>query len=840
VPPVRSVLVRLDALVTPYIASMGKASAATAGFARTTNAQMAATTATTSKLGQTAGLLPTKFGALAAVGGAAFAGIGLAAAGAVSRFADFEVAMDAVAASTGATDAEIEKLGATALEAAANTKFGAVEAARGIEALGKAGVTTSDIIGGGLKGSLDLAAAGEIEVAEAAELAAGAMTQFGLSGRDVPHIADLMAAAAGKAQGSVSDMALAFKQSGLVASQMGLSVEETTGTLAAFASNALIGSDAGTSFRTMLLRLANPSGEARDLMASLGIAAYDAQGNFVGMANLAGQLKGQLSGLAPAQRDAAMATIFGSDAIRAANVLYQQGASGVVDWTEKVNDSGFAADQAAERTDNLRGDLERLGGTLESVAIEKGGALNEFFRGAVQELDHMVQSTDQALTEEAEIWRRSAAVWDLSVTPSIENAEAAFGEFTNRIAAAHDPMRAAEADTARLTAAGEYYAAQADQSASSTSALVEQTKELQDAAFEASEQFLAGRDHLRDWNQAVLDANEAIGADGFVASVDLATQAGIDNTEKLDDMAAAAQGVLKDMVEAGENTDVASRQMRVTLIATGKRFGMTKAEAEDYADQVIATAKLKINTPVAVNDTAARAKLAAWKKTVAEGGGTITFSINAIEAANRGGLGGFFTSGSRRPGGFPWLGSYRQTQGPHDGGALDYGVPSGTPLRATFPGYLDVTNLGNRSYGMYYTLRGGNKYELAAHLSGFARSDGYVSTGSLIGWSGDSGNSTGPHVHLLRNFHTGGWTPGGPINTLPGEFVINAGSAAANRSLIQAINTRGGDGNGVGPMRLHRDDIRAIGLVIAGEMSASLGASSYATSRRADLYSRTS
>jgi murein DD-endopeptidase MepM/ murein hydrolase activator NlpD len=279
--------------------------------------------------------------------------------------------------------------------------------------------------------------------------------------------------------------------------------------------------------------------------------------------------------------------------------------------------------------------------------------------------------------------------------------------------------------------------------------------------------------------------------------------------------------------------------MRVTLIATGKRFGMTKAEAEDYADQVIATAKLKINTPVAVNDSQARAKLAAWNKAVAAGGGTITFSIRAIEAA-QGGIGGFLTSGSRRPGGFPWLGSYRMTQGPHDGGALDYGVPSGTPLRATFPGYLDVTNLGNRSYGMYYTLRGGNKYELAAHLSGFARSDGYVSTGSLIGWSGDSGNSTGPHVHLLRNFHTGGWTPGGPINTLPGEFVINAGAAAANRSLIQAINTRGGDGNGVGPMRLHRDDIRAIGLVIAGEMSASLGASSYATSRRADLYSRTS
>jgi TP901 family phage tail tape measure protein len=89
-------------------------------------------------------------------------------------------------------------------------------------------VSTADVLGGGLKGALDLAAAGQLSVGEASETAASAMTQFGLKGAAVPHIADLLAAGAGKAQGSVHDMGMALNQSGLVAHQFGLSVEDTT------------------------------------------------------------------------------------------------------------------------------------------------------------------------------------------------------------------------------------------------------------------------------------------------------------------------------------------------------------------------------------------------------------------------------------------------------------------------------------------------------------------------------------------------------------------------------------------------------------------------------------
>jgi TP901 family phage tail tape measure protein len=325
---------------------------------------------------------------LGGMGLALTAGFGYA----VKTFADFDAAMSSVAAATMTTGAELDSLRQAAIDAGAATSFSATEAAGAIENLAKAGISTTDILNGGLTGALDLAAAGEIGVADAAEIAATAMTQFGLSGEDVTHIADLLAAGAGKAQGDVTDLAGALKQSGLVASQFGLSIEETTGSLAAFASAGLLGSDAGTSLRTMLLRLGNPSKEAADEMARLGISAYDAQGNFVGMTDLAGQLERALAPLPQSQRDAAMATIFGSDAIRAANVLYQQGAEGIQGWITAVDDQGYAAEQAAMRLDNLKGDLEALSGSFESLILRSGSGANEWLRGMVQGAEDVVDA----------------------------------------------------------------------------------------------------------------------------------------------------------------------------------------------------------------------------------------------------------------------------------------------------------------------------------------------------------------------------------------------------------------------------------------------------------------
>jgi len=320
--------------------------------------------------------------------------VGLLAAGALTaavvKAANFDQAMSNVQAATHETAEAMADLRQAALDAGADTAFSATEAAAAVEELAKAGVSTSEILSGGLAGSLDLAAAGNLDVGTAAEIAATALTQFNLAGAEVPHVADLLAAGAGKAQGEVTDLSMALKQSGLVASQFGISIEETVGTLSAFAASGLLGSDAGTSFRTMLLRLANPSAEAARRMRELGIAAYDTEGNFVGVEALAGQLRVAFEGQEQATRDAALATIFGSDAIRAANVLYANGSEGIAEWTSKVNDSGYAAETAAIKQDNLRGDIEKLTGALETLLITGGDGAQGFLRKPTQALTAFV------------------------------------------------------------------------------------------------------------------------------------------------------------------------------------------------------------------------------------------------------------------------------------------------------------------------------------------------------------------------------------------------------------------------------------------------------------------
>jgi len=309
---------------------------------------------------------------------------------AVNKFAEFDQAMSNVQAATQSTTADMVLLRQAALEAGGATVFTATEAAMAIEQLGKAWLTTSQILGGGLDGALSLAAAGQLDVGRAAEIAAVAVKQFNLAGSDVPKVADLLAAGAGKAVGDVEDLAQALAQSGLVANATGLSIEETTGTLAAFADAGLLGSDAGTSFKSALQRLTPVSGEAEKEMKRLGISAFDAQGEFIGIANFAGNLQDALKDLTPEQRSASQAIIFGTDAVRASNRLYELGAEGIQKYIDQTNDSGFAAKVAADRLDNLRGDLEKLGGAFDTALIQSGSGANGSLRTLTQSVTFLV------------------------------------------------------------------------------------------------------------------------------------------------------------------------------------------------------------------------------------------------------------------------------------------------------------------------------------------------------------------------------------------------------------------------------------------------------------------
>lgn len=322
------------------------------------------------------------------------AGLAVAAFGvaAVKMAADFDQQMSTVQANTGATSAQMDQLRAAAIEAGASTVYSASDSADAINDLGKAGMSVTDILTGGLTGALNLAASDGMAVGDAAEYMANALSMFHLKGSQASQVADTLAAGAGKAVGNVSDFGEALNNCGAQANSFGMNVQETTGVLALFAQNGTIGAEAGTQLNSMLMKLAAPSAEASNTMKELGISAYDAQGHFVGMANFAGQLQKAEKNLTDEQRNQANATIFGSYAIKAANYLYEAGESGVNKWTKAVSESGYAAEQAAAKNNNLKGDLENLGGSMESLMISVGEGAQGPLRKMVQGLDTLVDA----------------------------------------------------------------------------------------------------------------------------------------------------------------------------------------------------------------------------------------------------------------------------------------------------------------------------------------------------------------------------------------------------------------------------------------------------------------
>lgn len=363
----RTVSVTLTAHIAQYMAALRTAGAATAQLAGSATG-----------LARDVGMINTKMAALGtAVAYTMYQG--------VRQMADFEHAMSLVLATTEATEEQMASLRKAALDVGGVMPYTPTEAADGIAILSKAGVDAADIIGGALTGALNLAAAGEMTVAEASEIAAGALNTFRLAGTEMPHVADLLAAAANEAQGEVHHLGFALRMASAVAAQTGMTIEETTAALAAMANRGLLGSDAGTSLKSFLIHLTPTTDTAAQAMKNIGFEAFDAQGKFVGLEQVAQRLTEGMRDLSQEQQLVTLRTIFGTDAIRAAAVLYEEGADGVEDWINAINREGYAAQFASTLNDNLIGDIKRLRGELNQLFIETGegahGPLRELTQG---------------------------------------------------------------------------------------------------------------------------------------------------------------------------------------------------------------------------------------------------------------------------------------------------------------------------------------------------------------------------------------------------------------------------------------------------------------------------
>ena len=303
---------------------------------------------------------------------------------------DFEAQMSRVQAISGATGDELKALTDQAIDLGATTAFSAGEAAEGMENLASAGFTTQEIMSA-MPGLLDLAASSGAELGTASEIAASAIRGFGLAASDAGHVADVFAEAAARTNAQTEDMGEAMKYIAPVAKAMGQSLEETAAAVGIMSDAGIKGSQAGTSLRSALSRLAKPTDVMLTKMSELGLSFYDAQGNMLPLNGIIEQLETNMAGLTQEQRNNALVTLFGQESLSGMLALMERGPEELRALTESFEDcDGAAAEMAETMLDNTKGSVEEMMGSIETLAIRLQQVMAPAVTAVVQKITELV------------------------------------------------------------------------------------------------------------------------------------------------------------------------------------------------------------------------------------------------------------------------------------------------------------------------------------------------------------------------------------------------------------------------------------------------------------------
>ncbi len=290
---------------------------------------------------------------------------------ALSSAAEFESGMNVFRATSGATAAQMDDMRVIATQLGADMELpgtSAADAAEAMIALGQRGLEVNEVFDAA-RGVLQLSAAGQLSNARAAELTASALNAFQMAGSEAANVANLMAAGSTSSGTSIEHMGQAMQASATVFAAAGVPIEQLVTSIGMMAKAGIQGSDAGTSLKTMLLSLQAPSGTAAAAMKELGINVYDAQGSMLPFPQIIDQFSRASAGLSEAQRNAAMTTIFGTDAVRAANVVMLQGVGAFTEMEAAATRQNVAADLAAARMQGLGGAVEGFKSSMETTLM---------------------------------------------------------------------------------------------------------------------------------------------------------------------------------------------------------------------------------------------------------------------------------------------------------------------------------------------------------------------------------------------------------------------------------------------------------------------------------------
>ncbi len=336
-------------------------------------------------------------GSMVAVGGKMTAGLTLplAALGvkAVTTAGDFEAAMNVLTIAARESGTSMDDLSKAAINVGKDTDLvgiDAMEAADAMTTFYKAGLDTTDIFAdlqgylsgttplmGAMRAAVDLAAASNIDLAQASDAVAIAMATFGLSADDASRIADSFVGAADASVAEVSDLTDALANVGPTMASFGYSLEDTNTALALLSTRGITGAEAGTALKSMMTNLMRPTAEVTGTLKDLNVSLYDQEGRLKPLPQIIGDLEKAMAGMTDEQRNQTIQTLAGTYGMKTMNTLLAEGKGGWDEMAEKIDAAASAQEVGAARTQGFNAAMEQLQGAIQTFMITVGTPLIE-------------------------------------------------------------------------------------------------------------------------------------------------------------------------------------------------------------------------------------------------------------------------------------------------------------------------------------------------------------------------------------------------------------------------------------------------------------------------------
>lgn len=307
--------------------------------------------------------------------------------------ADFEEAITAVGAVSLMTRDQIADLEKQAIELGGTTKFTAKEVANAMELMGRAGFTNAETMAG-VPGILAAAAAEGAEIAETASHVSNVLKGMGLAASESGRVADVLTLASARTNSSISSLGESMKNVASTARQFNIPLEDTVASVALLQDVGLDASEAGSAVNTMLTKMAAPSKDVAAKMAAMGVSFKDSKGNMLPFSDVLTQLSTALQKSGGNMDQVAfLADLVGLRGQKAAANLKDLFMSGKVGkLVEELKGAEGSAQKMADlRMQNLKGDIELLGGSIDSLKIgifqTESGPLRDLVQGMTAWID---------------------------------------------------------------------------------------------------------------------------------------------------------------------------------------------------------------------------------------------------------------------------------------------------------------------------------------------------------------------------------------------------------------------------------------------------------------------